>query len=95
MSARTSSQVIETPFQFLRISLEDEVIVECRDRRVVRGTLHAYDEHSNLLIGNAEETITKIDTDETGQSTTSVVVHKTPLLFVRGDGVMIISNSFD
>jgi len=38
--SRSASDSIVTPIQFLRLSLEDEIIVECRDNRVIRGVLH-------------------------------------------------------
>eukprot|EP00461_Guttulinopsis_vulgaris_P003120 UN03121 len=95
MSARSASDTIEAPIQFLRLSLEENVTVECRDNRLLTGTLHAYDEHLNLLLGNCEETITKYENDpESGEKTKIVEVRNTPLLFVRGDGVIVISNSF-
>lgn len=92
--SRSAAGSIETPIQYLRLSLEDEIVVEYRDNRILRGKLHAYDEHFNLLLGPCEETITRTETNAAGEKTKTKEVVQHPMLFVRGDGVVIISNSF-
>ncbi|GAA57330.1 U6 snRNA-associated Sm-like protein LSm3 [Clonorchis sinensis] len=35
-----------------------------RHNRELRGTLHAFDSHLNMILGNAEETVTTLEIDE-------------------------------
>lgn len=95
MSARSAADTIESPLQFLRISIEDEVIIELKDNRTIRGILHSFDEHMNLLIGDSEETITRTEVNADGTKTkiTEEPKHR-QLLFVRGDTVIALANAF-
>lgn len=52
----------------------------------------AFDQHLNMVLGDAEETVTTVEIDEE----TYEEVYKTskrtiPMLFVRGDGVILVS----
>lgn len=47
--------------------------MKLRGDRELRGRLHAYDSHCNIVLGDAEETITIVDIDEeTEQETVRV-----------------------
>jgi len=51
-----------------------------------------YDQHLNLVLGDVEETITIIEIDdETYEEIYKTTRRTIPLLFVRGDGVTLIS----
>lgn len=54
--------------------------------------LQAYDQHMNMVLSDVEETITTVDIDE---ETYEEIFRKTkrtiPMLFVRGDGVILVS----
>lgn len=50
-----------------------QVYVKLRGDRELRGRLHAYDSHCNIVLGDAEETITIVEIDEdTEQETVRV-----------------------
>jgi U6 snRNA-associated Sm-like protein LSm3 len=92
----TSLAPISEPFDLLRLSLSEKVFVKLRGDRELRGTLHAYDGHGNLVLANVEETIwTLYDEDEEvveGQERKLTSVKRnSDMLFVRGDGVILVS----
>ncbi|OEH75308.1 lsm domain-containing protein [Cyclospora cayetanensis] len=49
------------PLDIARLSMEGPVFVKCRGERQLKGTLHAYDVHLNLVLADAEETVTVVD----------------------------------
>ena len=52
----------------------------------------AFDEHLNLVLGDVEETVTTTEVDpETTEVLTSSVKRSIPMLFVRGDVVILVS----
>ena len=51
------STSIHEPFDLIRLSLSERVLVKLRGDREMRGILHAYDGHMNLILGDVEETI--------------------------------------
>ncbi|CAO3651080.1 unnamed protein product [Cunninghamella blakesleeana] len=60
--------------------------------RELRGILHAYDGHLNMILGNVEEIITIVDVnEETYQEIIRTVKRTFDMLFVRGDGVILVS----
>lgn len=64
----------------------------CRNNRELRGRLHAYDQHLNMILGEVEETVTLMDVDnETMEEIVKSQKRSIPFLFVRGDGVILIS----
>lgn len=63
-----------------------------RNNRELRGRLHAYDQHLNMILGEVEETVTLMDVDnETMEEIVKSQKRSIPFLFVRGDGVILIS----
>jgi U6 snRNA-associated Sm-like protein LSm3 len=75
------------PQDYLRLCLETRVRVQVLDQRELIGILHAYDEHSNLVLGDTTESFPAVTPD--GQ----FIRQSRPLdlLFVRGDRVITIS----
>eukprot|EP00766_Chilomastix_caulleryi_P006698 gnl/Chilomastix_caulleri/896.p1 GENE.gnl/Chilomastix_caulleri/896~~gnl/Chilomastix_caulleri/896.p1 ORF type:complete len:83 (+),score=3.63 gnl/Chilomastix_caulleri/896:13-261(+) len=69
---------IRSPLDFLKISLEDQVVVLCNHAKII-GKLYSFDMHLNILLGDVIET-----RDE------QTIKHET--LFVRGDMVRSILN---
>ena len=64
----------------------------CRNNRELRGRLHAYDQHLNMILGEVEETVTLMDVDtETMEEIVKSQKRSIPFLFIRGDGVILIS----
>jgi len=53
----------EEPLDLIRLSLDERVYVKCRGERELRGKLHAYDQHLNMVLGDVEETVTSQDID--------------------------------
>lgn len=54
--------------------------------------LQAYDQHLNMVLGEVEETVTTIEIDEeTYEEVYRTTKRTIPMLFVRGDGVILVS----
>jgi small nuclear ribonucleoprotein (snRNP)-like protein len=52
----------------------------------------AYDQHLNMVLGDAEETVTTVEIDEeTYEEVYKTTKRNIPMLFVRGDGVILVS----
>ncbi|VDO03867.1 unnamed protein product [Rodentolepis nana] len=84
--------LVEEPLDLVRLSLDEKVFVKMRHNRELTGTLHAFDSHLNLILGNVEETITTLElVEETFEEIYKTSKRKIPLLFVRGDGIVLIS----
>lgn len=63
-----------------------------RNGRELRGHLHAYDQHLNMVLGEVEEVITNVEIDEeTFEEVYKITKRNVPMLFVRGDGVILVS----
>ncbi|PWZ03253.1 putative LSM3-U6 snRNA-associated Sm-like protein [Testicularia cyperi] len=91
-SATTPTVGVNEPFDLIRLSISERVFVKLRGDRELRGTLHAYDGHMNLILGDVEETIYVVDiNEETGKETVRVVKRQSEMLFVRGDSVILVS----
>ncbi|KAF7981643.1 hypothetical protein HWV62_18396 [Athelia sp. TMB] len=88
------SSGIQEPFDLIRLSLSERVFVKLRGDRELTGVLHAYDGHMNLILSDVEETIMIVDVPEgasSAQGTVNVAKRKMEMLFVRGDGVILVS----
>lgn len=48
---------VHEPFDLMRLSISERVYVKLRGDRELRGTLHAYDGHMNLIMSDVQETI--------------------------------------
>ena len=57
----------EEPLDLIRLSLDERIYVKCRGERELRGKLHAYDQHLNMVLGDVEETVTTQEIDEDTQ----------------------------
>merc|ERR1712189_131384 len=83
---------VEEPLDLIRISLDEKICVKMRNDRELRGRLHAYDQHLNMILGDVEECITIVEIDEeTCEEIVKQSKRNLPMLFVRGDGVILIS----
>ncbi|KIE01609.1 U6 snRNP-associated protein Lsm3, partial [Metarhizium majus ARSEF 297] len=76
---------VSEPLDLVRLLLNEVVFVKLRGDRELKGKLHAYDSHCNLVLGDVEETIYAVDEDE------ETINRKSEMLFVRGDSVVLIS----
>ncbi|KAJ1833290.1 Sm-like protein lsm3b [Coemansia sp. RSA 2711] len=87
-----SATVVEEPLDLVRLSLDERIYVKLRGDRELRGRLHAYDQHLNMVLGDVEETITIVEVGDESQSQSVHTVNRAvPMLFVRGDGVILVS----
>ncbi|KAJ4422472.1 U4/U6-U5 snRNP complex subunit lsm3 [Gnomoniopsis sp. IMI 355080] len=81
---------VSEPLDLVRLLLDEVVFVKLRGDRELKGRLHAYDSHCNLVLGDVEETIYMVD-DEADDDEVKTVSKKSEMLFVRGDSVVLIS----
>ncbi|KAK0087208.1 hypothetical protein PV325_001577 [Microctonus aethiopoides] len=83
---------VKEPLDLIRLSLDERIYVKMRNERELRGRLHAYDQHLNMVLGDAEETVTTVEIDEeTYEEVYRTTKRNIPMLFVRGDGVILVS----
>lgn len=66
----------------MRLSLAERVYVKLRGQRELRGVLHAYDQHMNMILGQVEESVSTIQEDENGGHRISVDKRNVDMLFV-------------
>jgi U6 snRNA-associated Sm-like protein LSm3 len=63
-----------------------------RNERELRGRLHAYDQHLNMVLSDVEEVVTTVEIDEeTYEEVYKATKRNIPMLFVRGDGIILVS----
>jgi len=88
----TQSGTVEEPLDLIRLSLDERIYVKMRGERELRGRLHAYDQHLNMVLGDVEETVTTVEIEaETQEEMIKTQKRKIEMLFVRGDGVILVS----
>merc|ERR1712205_269237 len=91
-SAGDVDATVKEPLDLIRLSLDERVFVKLRGERELRGKLHAYDQHLNMILGDVEETITTVEIDdETYEEIMKQTKRAVKYLFVRGDGVIVVS----
>ncbi|CZT52269.1 probable U6 snRNA-associated Sm-like protein LSm3 [Rhynchosporium secalis] len=81
----------QEPLDLVRLCLDEIVFVKLRGDRELKGRLHAYDSHCNLVLGDVEETIYVVEEDEDEEESVKTIHKKSEMLFVRGDSVVLIS----
>ncbi|CAM9809164.1 unnamed protein product [Heterosigma akashiwo] len=87
-----ASTTVEEPLDLIRLSLDERIYVKCRGDRELRGKLHAYDQHLNMVLGDVEETVTTQEIDEeTYEEIIRTSKRNIEMLFVRGDVVILVS----
>ncbi|WWC98692.1 hypothetical protein V866_005585 [Kwoniella sp. B9012] len=83
---------ISEPLDLVKLSLGERVFIKLRGDRTVTGLLHAYDAHMNVVLSQVEETIHIVDVTEDGNPLPPRIEKRNlEMLFVRGDGVILIS----
>nr|XP_035975214.1 U6 snRNA-associated Sm-like protein LSm3 [Halichoerus grypus] len=91
MDQQQTTNTVEQPLDLIRLSLDERIYVKMRNDRELRGRLHAYDQHLNIL-GDVEETVTTIEIDEeTYEEIYKSTKWNIPMLFVQGDGVVLVA----
>ncbi|URE03952.1 U6 snRNA-associated Sm-like protein [Musa troglodytarum] len=90
--ASEEESTVKEPLDLIRLSLDERIYVKLRSDRELRGKLHAYDQHLNMILGDVEEIITSVEIDdETYEEIVRTTRRTVPFLFVRGDGVILVS----
>ncbi|UZJ51922.1 hypothetical protein CBS101457_001242 [Exobasidium rhododendri] len=88
---------VNEPFDLMRLSIAERVYVKLRGDRELRGTLHAYDGHMNLIMSEVEETIYVVEEEDdvagSGLDNVKIVKKNSEMMFVRGDGVILVSDA--
>ncbi|KAL9090362.1 MAG: hypothetical protein Q9165_005396 [Trypethelium subeluteriae] len=80
-----AAPTVQEPLDLVRLSLDETVFVKLRGDRELKGRLHAYDSHCNLVLGDVEETIYTYDEDEEEeQQDVRIMKKQSEMLFVRG-----------
>ncbi|KFZ12645.1 hypothetical protein V501_04118 [Pseudogymnoascus sp. VKM F-4519 (FW-2642)] len=64
---------IDEPLDLVRLSLDEIVFVKLRGDRELKGRLHAYDSHCNLVLGDVVETVYVVDEDDEDGETLKVL----------------------
>ncbi|KAB5559557.1 U6 snRNA-associated Sm-like protein LSm3 [Coniochaeta sp. 2T2.1] len=82
---------VSEPLDLVRLLIDEFVFVKLRGDRELKGRLHAYDSHCNLVLGDVEETIYVVEEDDDESDELKTVNRKSEMLFVRGDSVVLIS----
>ncbi|KAI4268407.1 MAG: hypothetical protein L6R38_007857, partial [Xanthoria sp. 2 TBL-2021] len=59
-----SAATVSEPLDLVRLSIDEIVFVKLRGDRELKGRLHAYDSHCNLVLGDVEETIYLVEDEE-------------------------------
>ncbi|PVI01065.1 Sm-like ribonucleo protein [Periconia macrospinosa] len=82
------------PLDLVRLCIDEFVVVKLRGDRELKGRLHAYDSHCNLILGEVEESIYVAEEEDEGEAPRVRTVKKqSEMLFVRGDSVVLIAPS--
>ena len=80
------------PLDLIRLSIDERIYVKCQGDRELRGKLHAYDNHLNMVLGDVEETVTTQEVDqETEEEIIRTSKRQIEMLFVRGDALILVS----
>mmetsp|Transcript_14160 Transcript_14160/g.28794 ORF Transcript_14160/g.28794 Transcript_14160/m.28794 type:complete len:92 (+) Transcript_14160:56-331(+) len=83
---------IDTPLDLIRLSIDERIFVKCKGERELRGKLHAFDQHLNMVLGDVEESVTTREIDEeTEEEIVKTSKRTIEMLFVRGDIVILVS----
>ncbi|KAI9846962.1 MAG: U4/U6-U5 snRNP complex subunit lsm3 [Sclerophora amabilis] len=82
---------VSEPLELVRLSLDEVVFVKLRGDRELKGRLHAYDSHCNLVLGDVEETVFVVGEDDEENELVKTIKKQSEMLFVRGDSVVLIS----
>lgn len=90
--ATQQNNAIDDPLGLIRLSLDERIYIKLRNDRELVGRLHAFDQHLNMILGDVDETLTTVHIDEdTFEEIFKQQKRHIPMLFVRGDGVILIS----
>ncbi|KAM0917227.1 hypothetical protein ACQ4PT_009658 [Festuca glaucescens] len=64
MASAEEEIAVKEPLDLIRLSLDERIYVKLRSDRELRGKLHAYDQHLNMILGDVEEIVTTVEIDD-------------------------------
>ncbi|RDL39774.1 uncharacterized protein BP5553_04114 [Venustampulla echinocandica] len=86
---------VSEPLDLVRLCLDEVVFVKLRGDRELKGRLHAYDSHCNLVLGDVQETVYVVEEDDDGDETVKKTIQKkSEMLFVRGKPARLLDLLF-
>ena len=74
---------IKQPFDLMALLLQEQVFVKLRHGRTMTGVLVAYDEHLNLMLNDAVETVREVDG--------TIEKNQLQIVYVRGDLIVAVA----
>ena len=80
------SSIVSQPLDFVKLLLDCSVYIKLKGNREILGKLEGFDQHCNMILSNAEETITSLVDNQT-----TTTKNKSPMMFIRGDGIVLVS----
>ncbi|XP_053229108.1 U6 snRNA-associated Sm-like protein LSm3 [Podarcis raffonei] len=87
-----TTNTVEEPLDLIKLSLDERIDEKMRNDRKHRGRLFDCYQHLNKILGDVEETVTTIEMDEeTYEEIYKSTKRNIPMLFVRGDGVVLVA----
>lgn len=95
MADTTQEQnAIVEPLDLVRLSLDERIYVKLRGDRELKGRLHAYDGHLNMVLGDVEETISMVEIDdETREESIKVRTCLHIILILHADDQKVIRDA--
>ncbi|TKR82108.1 hypothetical protein L596_015881 [Steinernema carpocapsae] len=88
---RSITNVYE-PLDMIRLSLNERVHIKMRNDREILGQLQGFDQHLNMVLSDVEEIITTMELDEESyEEIVKQTKRNVPMLFVRGDSIILVS----
>jgi len=85
------TESIKQPMDLITLSLGEVVRVRMRGNRELRGRLHAFDAHLNMVLGDTEETTSVVEEDANGAETVVQKTRSLGMVFVRGDTIILVA----
>ncbi|KAH9389667.1 Conserved oligomeric Golgi complex subunit [Tyrophagus putrescentiae] len=61
---QTTTSNVQEPLDLIRLSLDERIFVKLRNDRELRGRLHAYDQHLNMVLSDVEEVYKTVQINE-------------------------------
>merc|ERR1712232_977989 len=75
------------PLDHIQHLLNDTVLVKCKGSRIIKGLLHSFDSHLNIILSEVKELSREMDSSTKTIPTPEVRSGNFPFLFIRGDTV--------
>ncbi|CAD2089022.1 U6 snRNA-associated Sm-like protein LSm3, putative [Plasmodium vinckei] len=84
--------LIQSPLDYIRLNMEEEIFLKCKGDRELTGTLDAYDNHLNMVLSNAKEKYKQV-TIENNEECVKQIERNLDMVFVRGDSIILVSSA--